>query len=587
MALNIQDGTSGIFDIQAGFIRSLIAVNDARRGTVPDELDAALRTYKSIAGSLNIEAAIDGVAASVDDWRAAQDAFMATVQNALVSHLIAVCEQDRAFLTPDLETCLQYLIEQMDSQGYYVAANTVALSLSAQSGGTSDIGIAYATRRGDGKVQQNIIPDSYFLEVQADGTLQIQGTQGTGSLLDALYPRGSAVDTILSVVGEGAALNANGTFESATIEGVPDGWIVNTGSVGGTVKLTLPAKQTVTISGTPTSGSYVLRYTDPLTGNVYATEALPYDASGGQVQTALRALPRLGAIEVATEGDSPNFTHAIEFIGVAGEVAQLSSVSQLNAGSIAHATEILGDRGAYRGRSLIFHSNGAELTEVYCPLAGLAAETVYFCHFRTSRTGTAPAAGVLTVDIVDGIGGSVTADAAGNSNTLSFNAADVANGSHDARFFAFCLKPSEASPVYLRIRISTAVTAGTGIHFDDVFVAPGTELYDGGPFVAAFVGRTVVAGDRWTLVATNNRDGLWQDWYDRIFEMRDKGLLLPTAGSSEIPESLITEETSSSSSSDSSISSSSSESESSSSESSSPSSSTSSSESSSTSSSST
>ena len=38
---------------------------------------------------------------------------------------------------------------------------------------------------------------------------------------------------------------------------------------------------------------------------------------------------------------------------------------------------------------------------------------------------------------------------------------------------------------------------------------------------------------------TNSRAGEFQTWYDRAFDMRGKGLLLPSSGDTLIPDTLI------------------------------------------------
>jgi hypothetical protein len=95
-------------------------------------------------------------------------------------------------------------------------------------------------------------------------------------------------------------------------------------------------------------------------------------------------------------------------------------------------------------------------------------------------------------------------------------------------------------PVYLRIRISNPIPAGDSVYIDEVAVVAGTELYDGGPYVAVFSGVTpAVVEDDWVLTATNDRGGEWQTMYNRAFDMVGKGFLLPTSGTTLLPDSLI------------------------------------------------
>lgn len=78
------------------------------------------------------------------------------------------------------------------------------------------------------------------------------------------------------------------------------------------------------------------------------------------------------------------------------------------------------------------------------------------------------------------------------------------------------------------------------IYIDDMVVVAGRELYAGGPWVAAVGGATpAVNGDEWTLTVANNRAGKFQEWFNRVFDMSPKGLLLPTSGTTLINDNLI------------------------------------------------
>lgn len=78
-----------------------------------------------------------------------------------------------------------------------------------------------------------------------------------------------------------------------------------------TQRATSPAVVTVTIAGTPTGGTY------KLTINGTDTSNLAFNAGGALVQAALRAIPGLESVTVATAGSTPNFTHTVTLTGVA------------------------------------------------------------------------------------------------------------------------------------------------------------------------------------------------------------------------------------------------------------------------------
>ena len=73
---------------------------------------------------------------------------------------------------------------------------------------------------------------------------------------------------------------------------------------------------TITVTGTPTAGTYVITLTDVKNG-ARSTTALAYNAAAATVQTALRLLAGDGVstTTVSATGTTPNFVHTIQFKG--------------------------------------------------------------------------------------------------------------------------------------------------------------------------------------------------------------------------------------------------------------------------------
>jgi hypothetical protein len=284
--------------------------------------------------------------------------------------------------------------------------------------------------------------------------------------------------------------------------------------------------QTVIISGTPTSGSYTLKFTNG-SSKVQETDSLVYNATSAQVQAALRLLTGLEAVTVAESGTTPNLTHTITFVGVTNP-AQLTSVNRFDTGSIAHATSTAGSTNVYSGaRSLEFDSDGSQNTEIRQRIDGLEALTQYAISLK-AITDSAPAAGVITVDLYDGSTEIDDEQGVENSFTIDCTALDTSFSTHSA-FFRL---PRIVPPiVYLRIRISTDISNTSSVFLDHVNLAATTPLYDGGPEAAILAGSTPFqAGDTASIAATNDRAGAFQEQFDRHFGMRGLGLLLPSAG---------------------------------------------------------
>jgi hypothetical protein len=549
MTMNLHDGTNhnGLFDLQGKAFVALNDLNTNAASTIPAAVQAVIEQYKKKTDStLTMNEALDGLAAAVASWQ--------SDTTALSSPLTSYCSQllrefvlaDAAQPVDTLSNALNYLIAQMTAGADYVTPNAVATSLAVGGSNIGDAVILYDKHRGDGRVQENSLAEAIAIAVTNDSSASSPTVTFTGlpsvGLLDPTWPQGSGIGLSIAAFDPTSSQNlvTNGGFENSTNPPVPDNWDVIVGTPGTTFLLTPTAVQTVTITGGPTGGTFVLEFTYP-SGLVRPTGPLSYAATAQQMQAALQALPGLSAITVTlgTVGGNPVYT--VTFNGVAGDLTALSALNYLTGGSspgFTIATTTHGDNGAYRAQAFEFISNGSELTTLQTPI-NPSYETVYFCHFRCRRTGAATA-GSVKVDVTSGVGGATTQDDQGNNNSLVVNATAIPTTSFLSQWFSFRLKKSVIAPLYLRLAINAAIDNAVKIYIDDLVVIPGIELYDGGPFVQVISGTTAaVDGDNWTLTVTNDRGGQVQEWYNRAFNMGGQELLLPSAGSTLIPNSVI------------------------------------------------
>lgn len=170
--------------------------------------------------------------------------------------------------------------------------------------------------------------------------------------------------------------------------------------------------------------------------------------------------------------------------------------------------------------------------------------TQYALNFWV-KASVVPAAGVLTVDLIDG-SNTVIADDQGTNNTFAVTLSGIST-SFVAKNTTFRLPRVLPSSIKIRIRASTGISAGTSIYIDRMSLAPMTALYVGGPQVAIFSGSTAfVIPDGWLITCANDRGGstygtAFQCFFDRMFGMRQMGLLLPyaTGGGETISDSLL------------------------------------------------
>jgi hypothetical protein len=310
--------------------------------------------------------------------------------------------------------------------------------------------------------------------------------------------------------------------------------------------------QTLTITGA-SSGNFTLTYDD--TGsNPRTTSTIAYNASAATVESTFEALSNVGSGNGTCDGgalnSSPSSPVTITFTGTlaATNVNQVTITADSTDGTstlvtttegtgIVHDTSTAGDDDVLLGaRSLqVVGVVGATLPAIQQRITGLKDRTNYaVCVWMKLDASATPTGGVLAVELIDGIGGSVIADEQSVSNTFSTTtttAGDLATGSWTARTGVFRLPRVVNDVVYLRLRYATTLTDTKKMYIDHVAMVEMTEMYAGGPYLAAFSGATPWQnGDKYNLAVTNNRAGSIHEYFDRWADLRGKGLLLPIAG---------------------------------------------------------
>jgi hypothetical protein len=195
------------------------------------------------------------------------------------------------------------------------------------------------------------------------------------------------------------------------------------------------------------------------------------------------------------------------------------------------------------GSALKFANDGSTLIEIDQQQTGLAANTAYAVSLW-AICDAVPGAGVVKVELVDGIGGTVINDAQGVANTITFNASALTTSWQHLKSLqaAECIfrTPAQLPPlIFLRIRESTAISNTKNMWVDSVALTPVTEIYPGGPGVAIFAGGTAwTAGDAFSVAVTNDRAGVVREWMERNLQLAAKELLLPTSGAPTVPDSV-------------------------------------------------
>lgn len=523
-------------------------LNTARLTTVPTTVKTYLDSFNSLA--LPLKKAATPVEGSNRGWQSSGGGLAGTIRQSATDYLIQMFQADANLDRQDLTTALQVLIRQMVGTADSVDANEPTASAGAIVG-TGDGVLVVSAKRADGKTQENLLPETIRITCTGDSTPSQASFTAKGDIavtdrLSQDWPLGSGCSRGLTATDAASSLLTNGDFEDWTLTNIPDCWIPSVGTIGTTVLSTVIEVQTLTVTGSPSAGSYIINWTDP-NSKAHSTTSLAYNATAADVQAAMRLIPGLEDLTVTATGTTPNWTHTITFTGQAGNVSQITVTNNSTGGTYTPATSTAGTAG-FIGKGVQIVGDGAQLTTLNQAVT-LKALSQYAFNIWAAVLTSAPAAGVITVDLVDGIGGSNVTDEAGTSNSFTIDCTTLTT-SFVAKNGVFRTPKIMPAEIYLRVRVSTAITNAKTIYLDSAALVEMTELYKGGPSAAIFSGKTPmrksstdgqVEADYFILTTANDYRGEIQTWFDRNFLMREKGLLLPsnTAGSETIADSLV------------------------------------------------
>ena len=473
--------------------------------------------------------------------------------------IIETVHADVPLLSKTLANALGILIDQMEDNSESLDATTVDTTVTYGTGGSSsgwegdNVGngiIVVTATRGDGQVNAFSLTETIRCAITAvastgEATWRLTG-EPSEPALSPLWPEGSATNrNITSYIGLSSVNRVNnGTFadEDDNAEFLPEYWIATEEDLGVTLRLTDVEVQTVTVNGDPDAGHYMLQFTDS-EGRVFSTLPLAYNATQSDVQTALQGLPFLGSVTVSTTGTTPNFTHAVVFYGVPNPheldyVNNLTSNSSGGAPTIVVATTTAGAAEVMRGdRALEFIGDAAENTTLQTSVSLSAVSTYCLCIWCLCDV--VPAAGELTIDLIDGIDGTTLDDDEGVANTFAIDLTSL--GTYPEPHTAVFRTPRIMPPlVYLRLKLTTPLSSGTSLFVDELALVAMTELYAGGPRVAAFTGaKNFAVGDIAEITVLNNREGELHEWFHRLLGLGGNRTLFPVATPGTQPDTLI------------------------------------------------
>lgn len=335
MTINFYHNTNhdGLFDVLGKVFFAQATINTARGTTVRDELVDVLTQVELLADSLELTAAVSQVTQADATFVSGGTSAMQQLQQVAASLLVEIVNSDTLLSNKSTDAALEELLRQMRDNSASVDASTVAASVADVGTPTGDGVFILSVKRGDGKVAELSIPETLQLSTTSAGpgaAIQFLAGAATFSLLDAEWPDGSGVNSFLASVEADGGVLTNGEFddESTTYPNVPEDWIILTGVAGTTLLMTDVEVQTITISGTPTGGYYLIHWTNRK-GKTQTTAPIPFDASAATLQVALRAITGLEDVDVTSTGTSPNYVHTVTFTRLGGNVGEFTNTNRM------------------------------------------------------------------------------------------------------------------------------------------------------------------------------------------------------------------------------------------------------------------
>jgi hypothetical protein len=241
-------GTGGLFTRYGKILKLLADINTFQGTTLITDSGNLYAQYPD--GTAD-EALIDGLDPALLSSQTSAGAYMGFLQTVAQNTLTTMVSDDRPQnSSTDINSALVYLINQMKADSQSVLAMTVGVSASANSGNTGN-GVCVSTSLGPtGAANEDQVPEKITINCTADSSTNsgLAGNESFTALgaysvnsFSWLYPVGSGGITSLSAINasqnvtQGTLLN-NGDFETWTVANVPDGFVIDVGTAGTTVK---------------------------------------------------------------------------------------------------------------------------------------------------------------------------------------------------------------------------------------------------------------------------------------------------------------------------------------------------------------
>ena len=545
-------GSGGLFTLAGKVFYAQQVTATAKGTTVGDEVLDVVTEFRNQTETFKLLAAAEGATRSYVSWRdnTSLESRLASTYRGVMIEMI---EADATLPNLLLTTAIAELIEQMIGAGSVTApddsvdASTSAISVAATAGNNSNGVIIASPTDGVGRNSEFAMAEVIRGVYSGPSSVSLSGESAV-PVLNTDWPKGSGTTTSVSLSDTNAGILNNGGFITETARNeTPDGWTIHAAVPGTTIGMTEYETQTLTVTGTPTGGTYTIGWTN-LNGSVQVTTPLAFDATGSAVQTALRALNGLESARVVSTGTTPNYIHGIflEHAEPAGNQNQITADATLLTGGtpvLTPATTAAGTAHVYFDRCAEFIGDASSVTALRQDLTSSISSRTVYAFNAFLKVDVFPAAGVLTIRLIDGTG-TVIADDQGTNNTFTVDpqsGGDLSTSAFTAINGFFRTPEVIPDTVFLEIKMTTAMSAGSILYIDQAVMIEPDRLYPTGPYVAGFAGTSPVSDDdTWTLTVTNDRAGSMHEYFHRNGFL-SPGQLLPSdsGGTETVLDSLI------------------------------------------------
>lgn len=281
-------------------------------------------------------------------------------------------------------------------------------------------------------------------------------------------------------------------------------------------------------------------------GELNESDALAYNyPTGSSVSGTLTSINASAAVSetgnILHNSDMADFTSNVPdgwnvLVGTAGTTI-LKEVSTVYDSDVGASLEFVGDGSSTLSSIAQTFSQNSTTTG---STVDILPSTRYHVSARVRKSASL-AAGAISISLIDGSNTQITDDE-GNNAIVTLAHGSIASNTWTKMGGVLITPTNLPSSVKLRVAVSTALTNTESVFIAHVSMTPVEEIYPGGPCISNHSGATPPRRrDRALATISNNREGLFQDWFDRAFDMRGKGLQLrsDSGGSETIADSLI------------------------------------------------